>query len=473
MRHVFVLALVLGVAGWAAAVGSAQITTTCAPNTGVTVTSPLTVANGKATVGVSVAAGCTSTVRLVSYTAPSGTFDAQTASQQVIFAQTVLQPNATSLTVDVPSCFYQVDLIYGDAITQLGPAGSTNFYDAQNRLIATTTGGTTTCEAPPTCPTQNAVTVDTNGFKVANGQATVSFHVAAGCSNVQLSLVSYSAPGPTFSQSTASQQVLFKSVTPPPFNSGGFSMTVAVPSCFFQVDFVRGTPIEQLGPAGSNNFYSAQGRLIAALNGGTACTTETHTSGGTVNTPAPTVPTVPNNTQTVVQQHSVAAVPAPSITLTKLERDGSTGAFTAGPITAKVGDTIDYQLVVVNTGTTDVSVNLQDPGCTSLSLTGPQAVSAGASLTYTCSHVITAADGASYTNTAVATANNAGPVEASVQSTVVATIGTASASGNTGGVAGASKTIKKHHVKKHKAIKRVKHKAKAARAKVAPGRVTG
>jgi hypothetical protein len=540
MRHLLVLAIVLGVAGWASAVGSAQVQA-CAPNTGVTVTSPLTNDHGVATVGFTVAQGCDAVqLSLVSYTAPSGTFDEQTASQQTVY-RSVTQSFAAgshTLTVDVPSCYHQIDLVYGSPIAQLGPAGTNNFYNKQGRLIANVNGGSSACVAPPTCP-QSPATLAPGGITIAGGMATVTFTVAEGCSNVELSLVSYSAPSGTFNEQTASQQVLYRSDTNT-FDAGVHTLTVAVPSCYYQVDFVYGAPIQQLGPAGTNNFYGKQGRLIQALNGGSACQESTggesqppvaicHATGSgyeqvsldaqgvlsghlsqheadiippfTVNgvtysqhwdtagqaiytngchsVQTTTVP--PGNTtqQPVVQttQPPAAPVPVPSITLAKLERVGTSGSFTTGPVTAKVGDTVYYQLVVTNTGTTDVSVNLQDSGCSSLTPTGPHAIVAGASLTYTCSHLITAADGASYTNTATAVANNAGPVQASVQSSVVANLGTTTvSSGTTGsGVLGATKTVKKQHkvVKKAKKVKKVTHKAKAAHAVVKAAGVTG
>jgi hypothetical protein len=109
------------------------------------------------------------------------------------------------------------------------------------------------------------------------GTATVNFTVAAGC-NVQLSLVSYKAPSATFSGDTANQQVLFDAATTT-LAAGAHSLSVSVPNCFFQVDFVLGQPIAQLGPG---NFYGPQGRLISSSNGGsTSCAAAT---GGTPNT---------------------------------------------------------------------------------------------------------------------------------------------------------------------------------------------
>ena len=54
---------------------------------------------------------------------------------------------------------------------------------------------------------------------------------------------------------------------------------MVVPNCYYQIDFVCGAPLTNLGPAGSNIFYSAQGRLIDADNGGTCAYTCTTANG--------------------------------------------------------------------------------------------------------------------------------------------------------------------------------------------------
>lgn len=97
----------------------------------------------------------------------------------------------------------------------------------------------------------------------------VVFTVAAGCEDTQVSLVSYSAPGPNFSAETANQQRVFEAETGV-FGPGEHSLEVNVPGCFFQIDFVRGRPLMRLGPGNSNNFYGDRG--IDADNGGSgAC----------------------------------------------------------------------------------------------------------------------------------------------------------------------------------------------------------
>ncbi|MEA2639508.1 MAG: hypothetical protein QOF51_902, partial [Chloroflexota bacterium] len=275
------------------------------------------------------ASGCSSQqVSLVSYKAPGPTFDANTANQQTVYQQQTGSFSAgvnNYLQVTIPSCYFQIDFVRGAVITTLGPAGSTNFYSAQNRLIDANNGGTGSCvtptatstltktptatntptktpvpptytpsktptstatktstpvpptytPAPPTntptpvpCPTDN--TVLTGYYYLINGNAThvpdlggvthagdtvqVVFTVRSGCSNIQLSLVSYKAPGPTFDANTADQQTVYQSQTGY-FSTGTSSLTVMIPSCFYQIDFVRGAVITTLGPAGSTNFY--------------------------------------------------------------------------------------------------------------------------------------------------------------------------------------------------------------------------
>jgi hypothetical protein len=117
-------------------------------------------------------------------------------------------------------------------------------------------------------------TVTTLAGNVKQGDTVqVSFTVAAG-KTFQLSLVSYKATGLTGGDLT--KQTVYDSATGT-FSAGRHSMTIDVPCCYFQVDFVGGPVIDKFGPNGSNIFYTAQGRLIAAATGGTTacpCTCE-------------------------------------------------------------------------------------------------------------------------------------------------------------------------------------------------------
>jgi uncharacterized protein (DUF2141 family) len=128
-------------------------------------------------------------------------------------------------------------------------------------------------------PSQHAVS---NVHFIINGTTTVNdlrgnvhqgdmvqavFTVRAG-HTAQVSLVSYSATGPTFDAATASQDTVFDSDSAT-FGPGTYALTVHVPNWFFQVNLVLGPVIDQFGPQGSNIFYTPQGRLLSADNGGT------------------------------------------------------------------------------------------------------------------------------------------------------------------------------------------------------------
>jgi uncharacterized repeat protein (TIGR01451 family) len=158
-------------------------------------------------------------------------------------------------------------------------------------------------------------------------------------------------------------------------------------------------------------------------------------------------------------------VPPPSYSLglsvQKLERDGTTGSFTSGPISAVVGDTIFYEIFVANIGNTPLDVTLSDPHCDAGTLmpTGTVTLAAGATEEYTCSHVLTSADGSSYVNTATASGYSS-VVSATVVSQSTVTAGIAPASS---GVAGAHKTK----------VKKVTHKARPAHAVVRGASFTG
>lgn len=175
--------------------------------------------------------------------------------------------------------------------------------------------------------------------------------------------------------------------------------------------------------------------------------------------------------------HAPAGPPAPpaSISIVKLERVGTSGDFVPGPLTVKVGDTVEYQITVTNKGTADASVNLSDTLCGSLAPSGPQAVVAGASLTYTCSHLVVATDAPAYTNTATATATGANPTPMTVSSSVVANV-------TTSGVLGATTTVTKkapatkaktHAKAKKTKVKKVTKRAKHAVAHVKSAGFTG
>lgn len=114
----------------------------------------------------------------------------------------------------------------------------------------------------------NGVIVPTLNDNVLPGSVVeVTFTLPPSSDDTRFSLVSYTAPDSVFDDSTAHLQEVYDYDTGV-FTEGTHTLMIDIPNCFFQMDFVYGCIIEELGPAGSNNFYSSQGRLIDADNGG-------------------------------------------------------------------------------------------------------------------------------------------------------------------------------------------------------------
>lgn len=112
----------------------------------------------------------------------------------------------------------------------------------------------------------STVVTDLRGNVHEGDNVVVTFTVPDG-HNPTVSFVVYTAPGSSFDPDNADEQRIIEVVTgkyPP----GTHTMQVNIPDCYFQVDFVCGKPIDQFGPAGSNIFYTPQGRLLSADNGG-------------------------------------------------------------------------------------------------------------------------------------------------------------------------------------------------------------
>jgi hypothetical protein len=184
--------------------------------------------------------------------------------------------------------------------------------------------------------------------------------------------------------------------------------------------------------------------------------TTTTTPPAATTTPTTTTPTTPSTPPPPpVAPHS------PAISLVKTERVG-TAAYGRGPISATAGQTIDYRMVVSNTGDVTLTVKLTDLRCDSgtLHAGADTTLAPGESLTYTCTHRLDSSDMSPFVNRATATGvtpagANVGPVSSEV------------AVKQAGGVVGAFKppTIPK--------VKKVTAKAKPAKAVVAPAHFTG
>jgi len=116
------------------------------------------------------------------------------------------------------------------------------------------------------------VTVSTLAGAMRQGDTVVAhFTIAAGCANMQLSLASYKAPQPFFDAGSTISQTLYASDTGD-FAPGTHTLTVSVPGCDYQVDFVTGGVLAQIGPVGSDNFYGSR-RIENANGGANSCAT--------------------------------------------------------------------------------------------------------------------------------------------------------------------------------------------------------
>jgi hypothetical protein len=114
---------------------------------------------------------------------------------------------------------------------------------------------------------QKVGTYSSLGGNVQQGDTvTANFTVPNGDYD-QLTIVSYIAPQSYYSQTSAYLQQVYQSSTGV-FAPGSHSLTVTVPGSYFQVDFVCGTPITQLG-LNPGDFYNAQSRMQSSDNGGT------------------------------------------------------------------------------------------------------------------------------------------------------------------------------------------------------------
>ena len=80
----------------------------------------------------------------------------------------------------------------------------------------------------------------------------------------------------------------------------------------------------------------------------------------------------------------------PGFTITKFQQIRESGkGFTAGALVGSVGQTVDYELIVKNTGNTPLTFsNFTDTKCVEI-VEGANELQPGEETTYTCHHVIT------------------------------------------------------------------------------------
>jgi hypothetical protein len=87
----------------------------------------------------------------------------------------------------------------------------------------------------------------------------------------------------------------------------------------------------------------------------------------------------------------VVTVAKRSFTIEKLQEiEGSKAGFMKSLLTGLVGQTVDYKIIVKNTGNVSLKFGkLTDANCTAISPSGEETVAAGGEETYTCHHKLT------------------------------------------------------------------------------------
>jgi hypothetical protein len=103
--------------------------------------------------------------------------------------------------------------------------------------------------------------------------------------------------------------------------------------------------------------------------------------------------------------------PAPGLSVEKLQEiKGSGSGFTTGTLNATVGQTINYEIIVKNTGNVELALSFSDLHCDPGTVTGPLGtlningtLAPGTSAMYACSHLLVAGDAPQLTNVATVT----------------------------------------------------------------------
>ncbi|MGO9322039.1 MAG: hypothetical protein ACLQBY_14720 [Solirubrobacteraceae bacterium] len=134
------------------------------------------------------------------------------------------------------------------------------------------------------------------------------------------------------------------------------------------------------------------------------------------------------------------APPAPAFTIEKLQKiAGGGGSYTSSTLTGQVGETVDYEIVVRNTGNVALTLaGFTDPGCDAGTISGGPVgglLAVGASTNYTCMHLLSTSDqsAGSHSNTVTLTGTpppGDGSQVTNTSNTVLADVAASSQQGN-------------------------------------------
>jgi hypothetical protein len=182
-------------------------------------------------------------------------------------------------------------------------------------------------------------------------------------------------------------------------NTGNLALTLSnFTDAHCDAGTVSGGPGESaLPPEASTTFFCEHVLAAAGPYANEATVTGTPTEG---------TPVVETSNKVVV-----TVAPKPDFSIEKLQEiAGSAGGFTALPLIGTVGQTVDYEMLVTNTGNVPLTfTSFSDPRCDAGTLAGGLGavpLPVGESTTYTCEHLLNAHDrkASYYSNTAKATA---------------------------------------------------------------------
>lgn len=192
---------------------------------------------------------------------------------------------------NLPAGHYLVKEVVPTGYVRTGPA-LTDTYAVTVSTGDTKTGydfdNAETCDLSDFCNVYYIINghtkvTDLRGQTHQGDTVTAYFTYRGSENNHPVTLVSYDAPTATFDANNAYLQQIYQSKTILAQTGKSYSITVVIPDCYYQVDFVCGYAIDTFGPANSNIFFSPQNRLISADNGGTtACFCGTSSISGTV-----------------------------------------------------------------------------------------------------------------------------------------------------------------------------------------------
>jgi hypothetical protein len=193
-----------------------------------------------------------------------------------------------TFTVSAPGTYY-VQEVVPSGLIQTGGGGDTsqqgNYYTVKGQP-GNSYGGINfaTYQVPTGQPTKVVYTVtapggkpttvtDLRGHTQPGDTVTLTFTIPAGTPASQLTLVTYTATGSSFTESNASSQRIFDEATGVFAAGKTYSLTVQIPTGYYQIDFVRGAAISEFippdgGPDKDNITYHGQQRFISGDNGG-------------------------------------------------------------------------------------------------------------------------------------------------------------------------------------------------------------